>query len=169
MQLEQIAHILTSLAMILTSLTPLIIWIANIQRKAAKNTVSINTMWNGMLRRGAVEAEIKGLVTKVNVHSPEFNFLIQPEVRAAYNPIAPSLRRLYIDSCKKQKNLSEAELAQLIEQNFGPWLVRHICEPLGVHDMACIRMAIDIAKQPGPIVFHPEELKSEYLSPGETK
>jgi hypothetical protein len=101
-----------------------------------------------------VEAEQKRLI--VPIFETEDNdmtaFAMTAEARSAYQPIAPALRKLR-DAVGH--GLTDAQLAEKIEERFGAWIAKHICRVLGVEDYACLQMAVLVAKEddgpPGPV------------------
>lgn len=81
---------------------------------------------------------------------------LQPEIRAAYDPIAPTLRDIRRGMPRGYTN---GQLAEAINSyrflgehggNLGDWLLRHICHPLNVSEGACIDMAILVAEEKSP-------------------
>lgn len=99
------------------------------------------------LRRGRVEALQKGLMSAIP-EGPAVPLTLRPDVRNAYDPVAPYLRRRYRKA--SEKSLSRVQFAEVIEHEFGPWMARHICAPLGISDGACLDIAIEVAMEPNP-------------------
>lgn len=105
--------------------------------------------WGGFqLSRGRMEAD--------RFYSDsEGGMDLEKSVMKAFEPIAPSLRRIkYL-----RQNITPVMLAEEIEGEFGEWLVKHICRPLNVKDGACLAMALTVAASDGPVAREPDSWK----------
>lgn len=98
----------------------------------------LDSLWEAQMRRGMIEALEKKLVVQ---HPKEADpgdtveLAIRPDVRRAYEPIAPVLREIL------KETKSEGQFAEVVNIRLGDWIVKHICEPLGLRDMSCYKMA----------------------------
>lgn len=92
------------------------------------------------LRRGAASAvnqqmaESKGgdmLAIKVT----------DPQVRAAYAPIAPLLKEL------RKQYPDVVAFTEEVLKRYGKWIEEHICDVLGIHDYECMAMAVSVSEE----------------------
>jgi hypothetical protein len=94
-------------------------------------------IWDALLKRGAAEGINKGLFT---LNSP---LKITPEARAMLTELRAPLQALYAEL---GPNISEQELGKEIEKRFAPEIVKKVCVPNGINLMACILIAIGVAR-----------------------
>jgi len=110
--------------------------------KLAKIEVKVDTMWEFQRRRGISEA-VRGGWGDFN--SP---FVPSPKAVALLRPLAPDLRATYHE---KRHEWTDIDLMVAIERRFGDRIVRDVCIPTGLHDAACLAIAVEIAKGAVPI------------------
>lgn len=88
--------------------------------------------------RAELEAVEKGLAT-----SKDGVLMLRADVRARFEPIASRLRAL----AAAENAYDSATLTTRISQEFNPWLFKNICLHYGVRDLACLRLAIAVARE----------------------
>jgi hypothetical protein len=102
----------------------------------------VDLMWRAHLARGQQEGLDKGMIQRVKKdESMASHLCLDAETRAAYKPIAPALKAIYA------KDPRPAKFAEAVEEEYGAWLSRFICGPLGVNQFACLSMALIVAKE----------------------
>lgn len=103
---------------------------------AIENKITI--IWNYLIRRAETEFITKGLGT---INSP---YIINPEVRKWYEPIAEQLHDFY---AKVGVNLTNTELFAMVSKEFGEWITKNICIPHNLEAGSCILAAIAVARE----------------------
>lgn len=96
------------------------------------------------LRRGLVEG-LKGPYITEHEGAVDATYQLTREARTAYEPIAPTLRRLWAE---QPKGTLAERFVEVIEERIGEWLVKHICQPLNVMNFACLQIALMISMEP---------------------
>lgn len=69
---------------------------------------------------------------------------VSSEARQAYAALTPALKRWYLYN---GHGLSENELFQAVEKNFGAQLEKDICPQLGITAGACIVVAMELMRE----------------------
>lgn len=124
--------------------------------KLARIEVKVDTMWLYQLRRGLSEVQIKNL--------GEFNspLHIGPDAEKYIRPLVPDLQAYYkkIDG----ERLSVIDLAVKLEQQFGNRIASEVCIKAGIHDAACLIMAISVLR---PVTTHSLSDRESAKAPSE--
>jgi hypothetical protein len=94
----------------------------------------VNTMWLFQLRRGLVEAEIKGFGAE---NSP---FKLTAEANELLKPMLPELKQFY--QVINGDDLGVVELANELERQFGHKIADMVCKKAKVSDAACMVLTI---------------------------
>ena len=102
----------------------------------------VDLMWKAHLRRGESEAKQKQLAVETHKDGDKVITLV-PDVRQAYNPIAPFLKDL------RQRFPDPVQFTEEVETHYGDWLSKHICNVLGVSEYACLAMAVSVSEEKG--------------------
>lgn len=98
----------------------------------------VTAIWDFLKVRGEEEAIDRGLATM----GPTGRLILNPEVRARFVPIEAQLH----DLGREPTNLRDSDsLMPKISMAHKRWLIKHICLPLDLRDMTCIRMAMSVA------------------------
>lgn len=143
--------ILTGLVTALTGLVPVVI---NLWKKISKQERRFTQFWRSRILRGTAEGLSKRLLTEhIGSEDTEdadpdlLSVAVVPLVYEAYKPIIERL----VATRKKYEDAEPTELAEIIEERFGPWLVANICLKLRVTEYACIVMAMSLANEIKPV------------------
>lgn len=102
----------------------------------------LDLLWEAHVRRGSSEAAQLKLTKPVE--DSDMQAELRVDVRAAYDPIAPALREI------RKSYPDPGRFAEEVEKRYGDWLVRHICDVLGVSNFACLAMAKLVTDDPEP-------------------
>jgi hypothetical protein len=106
--------------------------------KFAQMDVKVDTLWQFQLRRGEVEAVLRGYATK---NSP----LKLNEERALEAFPAELGRAIQQYFSRLGRNLTRTEMAAEIERRFGERIVDEVCVPNGFSEGACLILAMHFA------------------------
>lgn len=106
------------------------------EREIAELKVKVETMWNFLLRRGAVEGVSQGLMT--------FNSPLRLTERSAemFEHLAGELKAFY----NERPGINEHDLAIAIEKEFGSRLATEICLPNNISLGVCLLIATAVAR-----------------------
>lgn len=110
--------------------------------RLARIEVKVDTMWLFQLRRGMSEIHNRALG---GFQSP---LQLTPEAATFINPLAPELKVFY-DNIHGEK-LSLVELAIELEKEFGQRISQDVCIKAGIHDAACLIMALSVLRPVKP-------------------
>lgn len=127
------------------------------ERELAEIRIKVETMWNFLLRRGAVEGIKEGLLT---LNSP---LRLAGKSSEIFVHLADELQQFYRE---KAPALSEKELSLAIEREFGSRLVHEICIPNGISLGVCLLIATAVAKGEHTLTEILDEQLPGYRSPG---
>lgn len=97
----------------------------------------VESVWDFLLRRAAVEAVSRGVAT---MNSP---VTFSTEARSWLAHLAPELRAFYNG---EGQGLSENDLASAIERRWGARLAEEVCIPHDLSLGACLLLAIEVAR-----------------------
>lgn len=101
--------------------------------------VKVDTLWDYALRRAISEAMQPHVVDHIQRMS------IERSARSWIEPLRADLQDFYRT---KGYKLGERELAMQVERLFGARLLDEIGIPHGLSVGACLRLALDVAKEP---------------------
>lgn len=124
---------------ILTSIVGFIVTYAQSRERFAKLEVKVDTLWDFLVKRGAVEAYHKDLIT---INSPV-------EVRASsYNYVSDSLQAEIQQwyAAQQCKLADDKSILLGIEKQFGARLFQEVCLPHRLTHGECLLIAAAIAK-----------------------
>jgi hypothetical protein len=110
--------------------------------KFAQAQVKVDTLWQFQLRRGEVEAVLRGYATK---NSP-LNVNDERALNAFPSGLAQALQQHF---SRLGRNLTGVELASEIERHFGARLVDEVCMPQGISEGASLILAMHFAQGAG--------------------
>jgi hypothetical protein len=131
---------ITALLVALTAFLPVAI---KLWRRDNVTDQRVDRLVQAHLNRGFVEASREKLTRPVPAKGDNVaDVLLRADVRRAYEPIAPALRRLK----KSMPGATSGQFAEAVERDFGQWLAKHICAVLNVSDYACWAMAQLVAE-----------------------
>jgi len=136
---------ITDFSALIGAVTGLVSLVSVVYLAAVKLTrieVKVDTMWEFQRRRGISEA-VRGGWGEFN--SP---FVPSPKAVALLKPLAPHLKATYNE---RRHEWSDIDLMVAIERRFGDRIVKDVCIPTGLHDAACLAIAVEIAKGSVPI------------------
>lgn len=102
----------------------------------------VESIAESMLRRGRLEAQRNGLITETK--EKDVSTVVRNDVVEAYKPILPTLQQIR----DANPGITRARFALLVEQQFGSWLVKHICRVYNVEDHACWDIAAELVLGP---------------------
>lgn len=147
--IEKSVAALTGLMAALSTLIPVVI---KLWKKVSRQEQRITLFWRSRIMRGTVEALYKGLVSQqiaddVVDYEDMVPLAVTPFVYQTFSPIQERLKEVR----KRNPDAEHIELAEIIEERFGPWMVQNICISLGVTEYACIVMALSIADGIPPV------------------
>lgn len=111
--------------------------IASQERELAEIKVKVETMWNFLLKRGAVEGAASGLLT---INSP---VRLTTESSKIMQELQPALVKFRNEECPE---CDERDLALAIERKFGDRLVHEVCIPNNISFGVCLLIATAVAK-----------------------
>lgn len=124
---------------ILTSVIGFIVTYAQSRERFAKLEVKVDTMWDFLVKRGAVEAYHKDLITinsPVEVRASSYNYVsvgLQTEIQQWY-------------TAHQGKLANDKEILLCIEKEFGARLFQEVCLPHRLTHGECLLIATAIAK-----------------------
>jgi hypothetical protein len=108
------------------------------QIKLAQMKVKVDALWQFQLRRGEVEAVLRGYATK---NSP-INIDDERASKAFPSDLAEAIQGYF---SRLGRNLTRVEMAAEIERNFGDRIVDEVCIPQGVSEGVCLVLAMHFA------------------------
>ncbi len=111
--------------------------------KMATLTVKVDTMWSFMMRRAVSEA--------VNNDLMQYNSPLEITAKgySCIEPLAQELWKYY--QPKLANKLNDADLALIIEHDFGERLLKEICIPNNLLFGECIILAIEAVRKNGDL------------------
>lgn len=109
-----------------------------ITTRLARLELKVDTMWDFVMRRALAEGVAKGIGT---LNSP---FLLVDEAKVWFEPLRDDLHKFYRE---RGFRLSDKEMFQAIEREFGARLLVDICIPHKLYAGACVLAAIEVAKE----------------------
>ena len=121
------------------------------EERALLNEGRIDALWKLARTRGQVEAVMQGKAvedtTRQGASRPwkvdsKMRITLRPEIRQIFDPIAADLRAIY-----RSRAWPKEQLIEFLDARYGDWLVRNVCLPQGLHDMACLAMAEEVAME----------------------
>lgn len=108
--------------------------ISAVAKKSLRQS-TVNSVF--LLRRGHVEARHMGMILEDGT--------IPEDIKAMYQPIFLDLHAACVDG--PWKNMTGAEIFIEIEDRWGAsFMIPNICERLGVHQNACIAVALKLVR-----------------------
>lgn len=115
-----------------------------ITEKFSALEVKVNTMWDFQIRRGFAESVHAGAAT---MNSP---LTIDPHIKEYLNPIKEQLVSFW-EEVGRRLTLRECMIE--LEKRFGYDLLHLLCLPRGIHEGACLLVALSVASGIDAITF----------------
>lgn len=134
---------LTWLAALLTILSILIPILMRMWQKINANYADQRKVWAGIMRRGFLEARIKGyLIRDVDC------LKVSVKARNAFSEIMSDLCGTHNHLVKKLKRTpTDDELTWAIEEQFQDWMMDHACVALTLNQHGCLAIASILSRE----------------------
>ncbi len=100
----------------------------------------VDLIWRQNLRRGSLRA-VQSKKARPKDSNMQAITVTDPEVREAYQPLVPFLKEI------RRRHPDPVAFTEKVLEERSEWIIRHICEPLGIGEWECIAMALSVSEE----------------------